>query len=127
MPLTHRPDRDGSAVRSRHVPYYLALEVMALAWAQLLDEVGGGVLRAGDVGVVHVEFDFSRELFVGEADVDAEVVAVGRSSVAFSLVMHQEGRLAATGRTVVARTDQTREHSLPLTEEQREALNRVVA
>lgn len=112
-------------MRGRHVPYYLALEVMALAWARLLEDVG--VLTAGDVGVVHVEFDFARELFIGEADVDAEVVAVGRSSVAFALVMHQDGRRAASGRTVIARTDEARTHSQPLTDAQRAALTPLIA
>jgi acyl-CoA thioesterase FadM len=122
MPVTHRPERDGTPVRARHVPYYLALEVAALAWAQLLDDLGDGALKARDVGVVRAEFDFRRELFVGELDVDVEVLRLGASSVSFGLELHQDGEHAATGTTVVARTDTSRLRSVPLSDQQRALL-----
>ncbi|MCW2531471.1 MAG: hypothetical protein JWP62_1041 [Blastococcus sp.] len=127
MPVTHRPDRDGAAVTSRHVPYFLALEVAAQAWARLLDELGQGVLSTADVAVVRAEFDFRRELFTGSLDVDVEVTRVGRSSVAFGIALYQRDMLAATGETVVARTDEARLVSVPLSPVQRAMLESLVA
>lgn len=127
MPVTHRPNRDGSAVTSRHVPYYLALEVASDAWARLLDELGDGLLSTADVAVVHTEFDFRRELFTGELDVDVEVTRVGRSSVAFAVALYQRDLLAGTGETVVAQTDEARLVSVPLSPVQRAMLESLVA
>jgi acyl-CoA thioesterase FadM len=127
MPVTHRPDRDGAAVTSRHVPYFLALEVAAQAWARLLDELGQGVLSTADVAVVRAEFNFRRELFTGSLDVDVEVTRVGRSSVAFGIALYQRDMLAATGETVVARTDEARLVSAPLSPIQRAMLESLVA
>jgi acyl-CoA thioesterase FadM len=127
MPVTHRPDRDGAAVTSRHVPYFLALEVAAQAWARLLDELGQGVLSTADVAVVRAEFNFRRELFTGSLDVDVEVTRVGRSSVAFAIALYQRDMLAATGETVVARTDEARLVSVPLSPVQRAMLESLVA
>jgi acyl-CoA thioesterase FadM len=127
MPVTHRPERDGSAVTSTHVPYYLALEVAALAWARLLDELGEGVLSAGDVAVVRTELNLRRETFTGSLDVDVDVTRVGRSSVTFAVALYQHGVLAATGETVVARTDEARVVSVPLSPVQRAMLESLVA
>ena len=127
MPVTHRPDRDGAAVTSRHVPYFLALEVAAQAWARLLDELGQGVLSTADVAVVRAEFNFRRELFTGSLDADVEVTRVGRSSVAFAIALYQRDMLAATGETVVARTDEARLVSVPLSPVQRAMLESLVA
>jgi acyl-CoA thioesterase FadM len=127
MPVTHRPDRDGAAVTARHVPYFLALEVAAQAWARLLDELGQGVLSTADVAVVRAEFNFRRELFTGSLDADVEVTRVGRSSVAFGIALYQRDMLAATGETVVARTDEARLVSAPLSPIQRAMLESLVA
>jgi acyl-CoA thioesterase FadM len=124
--LAHRPDRDGRRVTGRHVPFYLALEVMAECWAAVLAGPGKGLLLAGDVGVVNVECDFRHEVFVGDAEVVVELVRLGVSSVTFSMRLHQFDRVAASGCTVVARTDTTRTRSLPLTAPQREALEPLV-
>jgi hypothetical protein len=126
MTLAHRPDRDGTPVTARHVPFYLALELMADAWARLLVETAGGVLLTGDVGVVAVDYSFKRELFVGGAEVDAEIASVGRSSVAFDTAIHQLGRRACSGRITVARTDAARLHSVPLSAAQREVLEPLI-
>lgn len=125
LPLTHRPDRDGSPVASRHVPYFLAAEVMALAWGQTLTDLGPGVLTARDVAVVNVHFDFSRELFTGTATVHVEIAKVGTSSITFRLALEQDGQQAATGVTTVAQTDEDRLRAVPLTDAQRAALEAV--
>ncbi|MCW2622288.1 MAG: hypothetical protein JWL64_1890 [Frankiales bacterium] len=112
---------------ARHVPFYLALELMSDAWARLLVEGAGGALVANDVGVVAVDYVFKRELFVGDAEVDAEVAAIGRSSVAFDTAITQGGIRACSGRITVARTDEARLHSVPLSEVQRAALQPLVS
>jgi acyl-CoA thioesterase FadM len=119
LPLTHRPLRDGTAVTGRHVPYYLAAEVMAQAWATLLGELGPGLLSSKDMAVVHVVLDFSRELFVGTATFGVDVLRVGCSSITFGLQVAQDGQVAGTGTTVVVQTDPARRCSVPLSLEQR--------
>jgi acyl-CoA thioesterase FadM len=123
--VTHRPNRDKSAVTSRHVPYYLAAEVFSDAWARTLAELGPGVLTAKDVAVVSAQFDYSREVFIGAATVTVEVQKVGASSVRFGLELEQDGRVAAVGTTTVAQTDENRTRSIPLSPEQRAALEAV--
>lgn len=125
LPLSHRPQRDGSAVISRHVPYYLAAEVLAQAWAQALLDLGLGLLTAREVAVVNAHFDFSRELFTGMATFGVAVQKVGATSIRFGLTIHQDGQLAATGSTTVVRTDEGRTRSIPLSPDQRAALESI--
>jgi acyl-CoA thioesterase FadM len=125
LALTHRPLRDGSAVASDHVPYYLAAEVFSDAWAQTLADLGPGVLAAKDVAVVNAHFDFAHEVFTGPAVVGVEVEQVGRTSIRFGLQLEQDGRVAATGSTTVVRTDEDRTRPLPLSQRQRSALQAV--
>jgi acyl-CoA thioesterase FadM len=127
MPLTHRAERDGTVVTFAHVTYYLALEVAALAWARLLDELGQGLLSAADVAVVRADFRFRREMFTGSVDVDVDVTRIGRTSVTFTVSMYQGDVLAALGETVVARTDEARGGAVPLSSEQRAMLESLVA
>jgi acyl-CoA thioesterase FadM len=126
LPVSHRPERDGTAVTSRHVTYYLALEVAALAWARLLDERGQGLLTAANLALVSTQFEFRRELFTGYVDVDVEVVRVGTSSVAFAQQIYQDDVRAATGETVVAQTNEARTRATPLSAEQRAMLGSLV-
>jgi acyl-CoA thioesterase FadM len=109
------------------VPYYLTLEVAALAWARLLDELGQGLLSAADVAVVRTDFDFRRELFTGSLDVDVDVTRIGRSSVVFAVALYQRDLLAVTGETVVACTDEARALAVPLSPAQRAMLESLVA
>jgi acyl-CoA thioesterase FadM len=125
LPLTHRPMRDGSVVTSRHVPYFLAAEVLALAWATTLRDLGPGVLTSKDVAVVNAHFDFSHELFTGQATFSVEIEKLGTTSIRFGLRIEQDGKLAATGSTTVVQTDEARTRSIPLSSEQRAALERV--
>jgi acyl-CoA thioesterase FadM len=125
LPLTHRPQRDGSAVASKHVPYFLAAEVFSDAWAQTLVDLGPGLLTAMDVAVVNAHFDFSREVFTGQATVTVSIDKVGTSSITFGLQLEQQGRLAATGSTTVVQTDAGRTRAIPLSAQQRAALDAV--
>jgi acyl-CoA thioesterase FadM len=122
LPLTHRPMRDGTPVTSRHVPYFLAAEVLAQAWARTLSGLGPGLLTSKDVAVVHASFDFGRELFTGTATFGVVVEKVGSTSIRFGLTIHQGGHLAATGTTTVVHTDEARTRSIPLSPAQRAAL-----
>ena len=108
------------------MPYYLALEVAALAWARLLDEGGRGLLAAPDLAEVSTQFDFRRELFTGYVDVDVDVVRVGTSSVAFAQQLYQDDVRAATGESVVAQSDDARTRAIPLSPEQRAMLGSLV-
>jgi acyl-CoA thioesterase FadM len=125
LPVSHRPNRDGSAVTSRHVPYYLAAEVFSTAWSRTLAELGAGVLTAQDVAVVSAQFDYSREVFTGQALVTVDVQTVGVSSIRFGLQLAQDGHVAAVGTTTVVQTDEGRTRSIPLSPEQRAALEAV--
>jgi acyl-CoA thioesterase FadM len=122
LPLTHRPQRDGSVVTSRHVPYFLAAEVFSDAWARTLVELGPGVLTARQVAVVNAHFDFSREVFTGSATVTVTIDKLGSSSIRFGLQLEQDGGIAATGSTTVVQTDPGRTRSIPLSAAQRAAL-----
>ena len=126
LPVTHRPNRDGTLLTTRHVPYYLAAEVFAQAWAQTLVELGPGVLTSQNVAVVNARFDYSREVFTGSAVITVAVEKVGGTSIRFGLVLEQDGKVAATGTTTVVHTDEKRTRSIPLSEEQRSALEAVV-
>jgi acyl-CoA thioesterase FadM len=122
MSMTHRPERDGSTVDAKHVPYYLALEVAADAWGTSLTEACGDLLRPRDLAVVHADCDFQHELFVGEADAVVGLVKIGSSSLRFTVDLVQGGRRAGTVNTVLCRVDTDRIHSVPLSEAQRAAL-----
>src|SRR5260370_38145835 len=64
--VTRPPPRDGPPVTSSHVPFYLALEAAADAWAMTLGEHCGDLLSPMAMAVVNVTSNFRRELFVGE-------------------------------------------------------------
>jgi len=125
LSVTHRPNRDGAPVTSRHVPYYLAAEVFSDAWARTLADLGPGVLTAKDVAVVGARFDYSHEVFTGTAAVTVDVQEVGGSSIRFGLQFEQDGRVAAVGTTTVARTDKLRTRAIPLSARQRDALEAI--
>lgn len=123
MPITHRPERDGSSIESRHVPYYLALEVAAHAWGTALVEACGDLMGPRDLAVVHVECDFRHELFIGEVDLDVTLVKVGSSSLTWHIEMGQDGQRAGSVEAVVCRVDDSRVTALPLSADQRAALD----
>jgi acyl-CoA thioesterase FadM len=114
-------------VSSRHVPYYLALEVVSLAWARTLLDLGPGLLTSKEVAVVNAQFDFSRELFTGSATFGVAVQNVGSTSITFGLTIQQDGQLAARGSTTVVRTDEARTRSIELSPQQRAALEAVAS
>lgn len=122
MPITNRPERDGSTLDSNHVTHYVAIEVAADAWAIALAEACADLLGPSDLAVVHVDCDFERELFVGEVDVEVTLVDVGSSSLRFAIDLSQAGRHAGTVRTVLCRVGPHRIHSVPLSDAQRAAL-----
>jgi acyl-CoA thioesterase FadM len=122
MMITHRPERDGSIIESNHVPYYLALEYAADAWGTALVDTCGGLLGPRDLAVVHADCDFRHELFIGEVDLDVTLVKLGASSLRWHVELAQEGRHAGTVVAVVCRVDDDRVTAVPLSAEQRRAL-----
>ena len=125
-PLAHRPERDGTIPGGAHVPFYLAMEYSAAAWRSLLVETCGDLLTAGDLGVVDVSAQFSREMFVGEASAEVSLVRLGSSSLGFRVVIFQDGAACAVITNVLVRLAPGRTSSLPLTPAQRAALSRVL-
>jgi acyl-CoA thioesterase FadM len=114
--------RDGRPVPTNHVPYYLAHEAMSDAWNRAIFTACEGVMAPNELGVVHVSSDFSRELFVGEVSIEVHVEQLGNSSITVKLALAQYDRPAATMTAVLARVDPLRQHSVPLTDAQRSAL-----
>jgi len=127
VPLTHRPNRDGSLSTDPHVPFYLALEAASDAWKQALAEFCAPDLVPFDLAVVHLDSDFRRELFTGELTVHLTVEKIGTRSVTFGMALEQSGADAGSVRLVYARVGSGRESSLPLNEAQRAALQRIPA
>ncbi|GGG02190.1 hypothetical protein GCM10007304_15210 [Rhodococcoides trifolii] len=103
LPLTHRPERDGSVTEARHVPATLAVEFASTAWAQALYECSRGALSAMDVMVVHISADFSRELLTGTADASVVVTRIGTSSVTLDVFVDQGGERCARVRHTLVR------------------------
>jgi len=122
LPITHRPTRDGQQVTTAHVPYYLALEMMAEAWGMAIADACQDVDGPHELGVVHVTGDFAHEVFVGEAVIDVSLEKVGTSSLTFAIELAQGGQTAARITAVVAQVDPTRRRSVPFSIEQRAAL-----
>jgi acyl-CoA thioesterase FadM len=123
--VTHPPPRDGPPVTSRHVPFYLALEAAADAWAMTLGEHCGDLLSPMAMAVVNVTSNFRRELFVGEIAVEVSLKRIGTSSVTFLLELFQGGHAAGIVDFVVVQVDFLRVHPVPLTPAQRAALQTI--
>jgi acyl-CoA thioesterase FadM len=125
--VTHPPSRDGPPATSRHVPFYLALEAAAEAWAMSLGEHCGDLLSPMAMAVVNVTSNFRRELFVGEIGVEVSLKRIGTSSVTFLLELFQGGQSVGTVHFVVVQVDFLRVHAVPLTPAQRAALQTIPA
>ena len=124
--ISHRPGRDGSIPANPHVPFYLAMECSVEAWNSLLVSTCGDLLSAGDLGVVDVSAQFTRELFVGDVRAEASLIRLGVSSVSFRVVIYQEEMAGADITIVLARLADGRTRSTPLSPEQRAALETIL-
>lgn len=125
--VSHRPNSDGSVPDSKHVPFYLAMEVMSEAWKCALAVTCDGLLSPGDLGVVNVTSDFRRELFVGTAAFRVAFAHIGTSSIRFEIAVEQAGHHVADAAITLARVTDDRTRSLPLSPEQRVALSALAA
>ncbi|WP_091943682.1 acyl-CoA thioesterase [Trujillonella endophytica] len=123
--VARRPGTDGSEREGGHAPYFLVVESVSAAWEQVLEDLGEGVLPLRELGVVHIAFDYRREVFVTPADFEVDVVRVGRSSVEFAVRLVQDGRLAVEATVVVAHVTADRSTSSPLSGRQRAALQAI--
>ncbi|WP_341264524.1 hotdog domain-containing protein [Gordonia hydrophobica] len=86
----------------------------------------GDLLSAGDLGVVDVSAQFTRELFVGDVRAEASLIRLGVSSVSFRVVIYQEEMAGADITIVLARLADGRTRSTPLSPEQRAALETIL-
>jgi acyl-CoA thioesterase FadM len=123
--VTHPLPRDGRPVTSTHVPFYLALEFAAEAWARTLGEYCGDLISPMAMAVVNVTSNFRREVFVGEVAVEVTLKRIGTSSVTFLLELFQAGHSAGTVDFVVVQVDVPRVRAVPLTPAQRAALQTI--
>jgi acyl-CoA thioesterase FadM len=120
--IDHRPERDGSHVTSRHVPFFLAHEATSFAWRSALAAAGPAGVELSKFGVVSVRSDFWHEVFVGTATFDVTVTRVGTSSVGLRVEIGQFDKPVAQIDSVIARVDESRLHSVALTDEERSGL-----
>ncbi|MFC8043351.1 acyl-CoA thioesterase domain-containing protein [Nocardia sp. NPDC057353] len=74
-----------------HVPYFCVLEAATRVWNRMLLDAFDENFTLTDIAVVNVNSDFARELFTGAAEVDVEVVKIGRTSVALRAGVEQGG------------------------------------
>ncbi|WP_261559963.1 acyl-CoA thioesterase [Frankia tisae] len=126
LPVTHRPDRDGVVSQHRHVPFFLALEIAAQAWAQALATTCEGLLAPADLAVVDVTSTYRRELFTGDVLFEVTLAKFGSSSLTFALELSQNEQAAASLTTTLVKVDADRLHSMPFTPEQRAGLQRLL-
>ena len=116
LPLTHRPERDGTVIDMVHVPAYLAFEFASYAWGIALFESSGGTVTAGNMMVVHVDADFGRELLTGFADVEVVLSKLGRSSLTLDVSIHQNSVQAASMSFTLVRVEDGASQALSDTE-----------
>ncbi|MCW2522491.1 MAG: hypothetical protein JWO63_826 [Frankiales bacterium] len=126
LTLSHRPSREGVVSESAHMPFFEVLELMYEAWRLALWSACEDTLLPAHLGVVHVTSDFAHEIFLGESLMRVRLVDVGTSSLRFHVELRQNGRLAASVTTVLARVNETREHSVPLSLVQRAGLDTIL-
>lgn len=120
MMLTHRPFRDGSPVDSDHVSAYLALELATHAFNDALAHATAGQVGEQDVMIAHITSNYSRELLVGEAEVEVTVEKIGRTSISLDVTIEQFGQRAAVTSFVLVRVLDGR--ACPLTDAERGAI-----
>jgi acyl-CoA thioesterase FadM len=122
LPISHRPNREGEHGGGAHVPVFLAIEFLMHAYHRALTQWCGSALTAQEMVIVKVTGDFGREVFVGNAQFDVSIAALGTSSLTVSVSLSQ-GDVPAVGATLIlVRVAPDRVHSQPFTDEQRSLL-----
>jgi acyl-CoA thioesterase FadM len=127
MVMSHRPGREGERPRGGHVPAYLAMEYLTEAYHRALAQWCGQVLTPREMAIVHVDADFRREVFVGPAQFDVQLAAIGRTSITLAITMRQSGGDAVAARLVLAHMSDGRVGASPFAADQRALLTAVVS
>ncbi|MCU1690741.1 MAG: hypothetical protein JWN20_2669 [Jatrophihabitantaceae bacterium] len=127
MVMSHRPGREGEPPRDGHVPAYVAMEYLTEAYHLALATWCGRVVTPHEMAIVHVEADFRREVFVGAAEFDTELAALGRTSITLSITLRQSGADAVVARMVLAHVAHGRAGSSPFADDQRALLEAALA
>ncbi|MCW2604656.1 MAG: hypothetical protein JWN61_2791 [Pseudonocardiales bacterium] len=127
MVMSHRPGREGEPPRDGHVPAYVAMEYLTEAYHLALATWCGRVVTPHEMAIVHVEADFRREVFVGAAEFDTELAALGRTSITLSITLRQSGADAVVARMVLAHVADGRAGSSPFADDQRALLEAALA
>lgn len=110
--------------RGAHLTFDRILGRCGEAWMAFLADLGGfGV----EIICPRVEVDYLREVGAGDLLIDVTVLSVGRTSFRLRLAMAQGGTAVATAEVVLVAFDYTAGASVPLTEQQRTALQQHLA
>lgn len=108
--------RYGDTDRQGHVNNAVFSTLLETGRVEFLYTPEAPMLSAGCTFVIaSLQLDFHREiLWPGEVDIGTRVMAVGRSSITLEQALFQDGRCAATARTVVVHTNEATRRSQPL-------------
>lgn len=127
MVISHRPGREGEPPRGGHVPAYVALEYLTEAYHLALAQWCARVLTPREMAIVHLDADFRREVFVGPAEFETELAAVGRTSITLAITLRQSGADAVLARMVLAHVADSRAGASPFADNQRALLMAAVS
>ncbi|MDE2239610.1 MAG: acyl-CoA thioesterase [Rhodospirillales bacterium] len=109
--------------RQGHVNNTVFATFLETGRCELIDRVFGSYrLDAGSFVTARIELDFRAELFwPGEVEIGTAVKTIGNSSVRVAQAIFQDGKLAATGESVLVHLG-TDKRPAPLPDAAREAL-----
>jgi acyl-CoA thioester hydrolase len=102
--------------RQGHVNNAVFATLLETGRAELLHPDGGSLAAPGCAfAIVKLTLEFRAEInWPGRVEIGSRVVSVGRSSVTLAQALFQDGRLVATGESVIVQMDETTRKSAPL-------------
>lgn len=109
-------------IDSPHLAFYEVLGVVSLTWGEVLESTGRRDLAIRNFAVVNVISDFRHENFVGQLTIDVGVERIGTSSLTLKASTVQTDRETGQVRATLVHLNSDRTASVPLTNEQRDAL-----
>lgn len=113
---TYEKLRYGDTDRQGHVNNAVFATMLETGRVEILYNPDAPLASPGcEFVIVNLTLDFRSEIsWPGRVDVGTRVAKVGRSSVTFEQALFQDGRLAATAKTVVVQMNKTTRRSEPL-------------
>ena len=104
-----------------HLTFDQILGRCGQAWMAFLEQLGPDLFGVGVIAR-RIDVVYDREVGVGPLEVQVDTVATGRSSFTLRMEVRQGGERAAVADAVLLRFDYEARRPLPLSEEQRAAL-----